>query len=289
MLDRFNRKREAVFYLHLPWIIILLVFRFHNGESIESYDGLRDLKDLKSYADERADEYYSARQPIAGGFHSSKDDDSSRPLNPEVNPKGEVIVLDAKTYSSSLQGGGGAPWLVEYYAPWCGHCKALAPAYENLAKELKGLVNVAKVDCPANEAVCRSQSVRGYPTIKLHLHGKATEFQGKRSLETLKEFALGATVYVFELFLFKAIFLLVNFRLDFFDTDIRCLSATCSQSLVPRSLVLNLAISRVSWREWMSRLSTCMTPPGTLPLLLWSTSNLRSFTNKSVSTLPRIL
>ncbi|KAG0047876.1 hypothetical protein BGZ83_007141 [Gryganskiella cystojenkinii] len=165
---------------------------FHDGKSIQSYDGPRDLSDMKEFADKKAYEY-SARRP-------SQDQDQGKGStlgapNPDVNPSGEVIVLDSKTYASSLQGGGGgAPWLVEYYAPWCGHCKALAPIYENLAKELKGYVNVAKVDCPANEAVCRSQAVRGYPTIKLHQHGKATEFQGKRSLETLKGFALGATV-----------------------------------------------------------------------------------------------
>ncbi|KAF9971297.1 hypothetical protein BGZ65_010516, partial [Modicella reniformis] len=108
-----------------------------------------------------------------------------------ANPRGEVVVLDSTNYESALKDG--QPWLVEYYAPWCGHCKALAPIYENVAQALKGKVNVAKVDCPANEVVCRSQKVRGYPTIMLHLHGQATEFKDQRTLENLSGFALGAT------------------------------------------------------------------------------------------------
>ncbi|KAG9325565.1 hypothetical protein KVV02_004867 [Mortierella alpina] len=141
---------------------------FNSGKVIDDYNGGRSVTELRQYVVSKAEE--NAVVP---------------------NPDGQVIVLDAKTYESSLNNG--QPWLVEYYAPWCGHCKALAPVYEELAKALKNKVNVAKVDCPANELVCKSQKVRGYPTIKLHQHQQATEFDKKRSLEALTAFALGAT------------------------------------------------------------------------------------------------
>ncbi|KAF9573978.1 hypothetical protein EC968_007664 [Mortierella alpina] len=141
---------------------------FNAGKVIDIYDGGRSVEELSQYVVSKAEE--NAVSP---------------------NPNGEVIVLDSKTYESNLNNG--QPWLVEYYAPWCGHCKALAPVYAELAKALKNKVNVAKVDCPANELVCKSQKVRGYPTIKLHQHQQATEFDKKRSLEALTAFALGAT------------------------------------------------------------------------------------------------
>ncbi|PAA56268.1 hypothetical protein BOX15_Mlig001024g3, partial [Macrostomum lignano] len=56
--------------------------------------------------------------------------------------------------------------LIEFYAPWCGHCKSLAPKYEELAQKLakeSGIV-IAKMDATAND-VPQPYSVRGFPTI----------------------------------------------------------------------------------------------------------------------------
>jgi len=88
--------------------------------------------------------------------------------------------LNTKTFDSAVARG---KWLVEFYAPWCGHCKQLAPVFEEVARHFKKeLVNirVAKVDCEAHATVCASQNVEGYPTIKYFHGGTGRLYKGGR-------------------------------------------------------------------------------------------------------------
>jgi len=83
--------------------------------------------------------------------------------------------------------------LVEFYAPWCGHCKALAPKYEELGQlyqtpEFSKLVTIAKVDATANDV---PDEIQGFPTIKLFAAGKKdapVDYSGSRTIEDLIEF-----------------------------------------------------------------------------------------------------
>ncbi|XP_041966139.1 protein disulfide-isomerase A3 [Alosa sapidissima] len=74
--------------------------------------------------------------------------------------------------------------LVEFFAPWCGHCKRLAPEYEAAATRLKGIVALAKVDCTANSNVCSKYGVSGYPTLKIFRDGEeAGGYDGPRTAD----------------------------------------------------------------------------------------------------------
>lgn len=83
--------------------------------------------------------------------------------------------------------------LVEFYAPWCGHCKALAPKYDDLAaqyaaSEFKDKVVIAKVDATANDV---PDEIQGFPTIKLFPAGGKDEpvtYSGSRTTEDLIKF-----------------------------------------------------------------------------------------------------
>ncbi|KAK5173092.1 protein disulfide-isomerase precursor [Saxophila tyrrhenica] len=103
---------------------------------------------------------------------------------------GPVTVVVAKNYQDVVMDDG-KDVLLEFYAPWCGHCKALAPKYEELAglyKNHADKVVVAKVDATANDI---PDEIQGFPTIKLFKAGEKTEpveYSGSRTVEDLANF-----------------------------------------------------------------------------------------------------
>ncbi len=78
-------------------------------------------------------------------------------------------------------------WVVEFYAPWCGHCKQLAPEYQKAAKALKGIVGVGAVNCDEHKGLCSEFQVKGFPTIKIFGENKKkpADYNGQRTASSI--------------------------------------------------------------------------------------------------------
>ncbi|GJN89457.1 hypothetical protein Rhopal_002443-T1 [Rhodotorula paludigena] len=107
---------------------------------------------------------------------------------------GEVRVLSLEQ-AQHLKDEDAPPSFVKFYAPWCSHCKSLAPKWKDLASTLAPSgVHVYELDCDdaANKKACRAEGVKAYPTLMFYNKGAAVEYLGKRDVKSLKEFALKA-------------------------------------------------------------------------------------------------
>ncbi|OCF58204.1 protein disulfide-isomerase domain [Kwoniella mangroviensis CBS 10435] len=151
-----------------------------DGEAKPHYTGDRSYGDLEKFINERVTEY-TQNHSVAGKDEQQEGSNGGRP-----NPDGQVMEIDEKQFEEYKEQG---PVMVEFYAPWCGHCKKLRPTYEKLAEAMKGKLNIVAVDCENHKGFCKNAGIQGYPTIRMYHHGTRTDHNGARSLDKLKVFA----------------------------------------------------------------------------------------------------
>ena len=103
--------------------------------------------------------------------------------------KDAVVDLTTHNFKQVLSGDDPA-WLVEFYAPWCGHCKSLVPEYRKAAKLLDGVAKVGAVDMTKHESFGQQYGIQGFPTIKLFVgkNPKPIDYNGDRTSAAMVEF-----------------------------------------------------------------------------------------------------
>ena len=111
------------------------------------------------------------------------------------------MVIDPKTGKPQSD----KPWIIKFYAPWCGHCKNLAPTWDEFAKKHHELndLNVGKIDCTeeGSQQVCQDYEIRGYPSLLFFPGTTSTDendvekakfyrYKGPRNPEYFEKFTL---------------------------------------------------------------------------------------------------
>ncbi|CAB3403471.1 unnamed protein product [Caenorhabditis bovis] len=105
---------------------------------------------------------------------------------------GEVVVLTDSNFEK-LVFNSKHPWMVEFFAPWCGHCQRLAPEWKEAAKKMGGKVKFGALDATVHNQMAQKFGIQGFPTIKYFGPGStdrdAIDFHGERTAQGLINFA----------------------------------------------------------------------------------------------------
>ena len=86
----------------------------------------------------------------------------------------DIVVLQDATFEQEVLKSD-TPVLVDFWAVWCGPCKAIAPAVEQLATEYKGKVKIAKMDVDEHQRVPQQYGIRSIPTLLLFKGGRVVD------------------------------------------------------------------------------------------------------------------
>ncbi|OLY79234.1 Protein disulfide-isomerase [Smittium mucronatum] len=81
--------------------------------------------------------------------------------------------------------------LVKFYAPWCGHCKSLAPEFDSASLLLKqNNITLGKIDCTESKVVCDKYKIQGYPTLFVFNKGENLEYKGNRKSDGIVSYMI---------------------------------------------------------------------------------------------------
>lgn len=154
---------------------------YKDGEFVDTFDKAREPELLRKYLDK----YLVPETPLPPP-PPPPPPAAPKPPPHTSNPEGKVLELDEQNFSHEVKKGG---VFVKFFAPWCGHCKKLAPTWTQLAEQMRNQLTIAEVNCDEHNALCRAEDVQGYPMLFYYGDdGVKMEYSGGRKPEELRAF-----------------------------------------------------------------------------------------------------
>jgi protein disulfide-isomerase A1 len=188
-----NHKRHVVL-LSLTTLLLFSSFSLTLCEKVSNNDEDEDLSFLEEPEDASTTHHDHGNFPDPDHFEDDDEDgedfgdgdfsgfdphSEEEFKEPEVDEK-DVVVLKERNFTTVIENNKFV--MVEFYAPWCGHCQALAPEYAAAATELKndGVV-LAKVDASQETELAHEYDVQGYPSVFFFIDGVHKPYNGQRT------------------------------------------------------------------------------------------------------------
>lgn len=157
-----------------------------NKNSPADYNGQRTASAIVDFCLSKVKE--SVQQKLSGGAKPGNSSSNSGPKSSGGSGSAKVHDLTSESFRSQVLDAK-KPFLIMFYAPWCGHCKKAMPDFESAATAVDKEVSFGRVDCTAEQSVCSDYGVQGYPTIKFFGGGKVEDYNGSRNRSDFISFA----------------------------------------------------------------------------------------------------
>lgn len=193
---------------------------FKDGKAIKNITGTQDLKSMSEFLEGTLEIIRPGSRTVGGpnlpevGAKSVEEPEEPTPTpttnnekRPTTQGREKGLKIAAPTATPNRAGTSVSltaesfrdmvtmtqePWFIKFYAPWCRHCQAIAPIWIQVAKEMKGRLNVGEVNCDMESRLCKDVSLHGYPTILFFRGGERVEYSGLRGLGDLVGYAQSA-------------------------------------------------------------------------------------------------
>ncbi|KAM0667417.1 hypothetical protein ACQRIT_003545 [Beauveria bassiana] len=174
---------------------------FKNGKKVKSLTGQRTIADMSEMIEKALEEDKPGSRPKDLALPEPSATEAPVPVKktPAVakppkkipdnyNLDGVSVSLTAESFQKHVTLSHD-PWFIKFYAPWCSHCQALKPTWEQLAKSMRGKLNIGEVNCDQEKRLCKDVHAKAYPTILFFKGGERVEYRGLRGIGDFTKYA----------------------------------------------------------------------------------------------------